>query len=236
MAFAGRAYLAFALIAPFVFAAAATRNVALTWKVGGVMTRLFLRLAGLTLHVRGRDNIPPGPVVIAPNHTSYLDALVLVSVLAPRDYGFIAKREFLANPLMRLLLQGFGCVFVERFDVEKSAEHADELVQAAKHGRSLAIFPEGTVQRRPGLLPFRTGAFQVAVQAGVPVVPVALRGVRSVLRDGTWFARRHPMAAIFGAPIFPEGDDWNAAVRLRGRVRAEILKACGEPDLETEPV
>ena len=88
--------------------------------------------------------------------------------------------------MMRLLLRGFGCLFVERFDVQRSAEHADELVDAAKRGRSLAIFPEGTLQRRPGLMPFRTGAFQVAVQAGVPVVPVALRGVRSVLRDGTW--------------------------------------------------
>jgi acyl carrier protein len=232
MAFAARAYLAFAVIAPFVFAAAATRKVTFAWTVGGVMTRLFLRMSGLTVLVRGRENIPPGPVVLAPNHTSYLDALVLISVLAPRDYAFIAKREFLSNPVMRLLLRGFGCLFVERFDVQRSAEHADELVDAAKRGRSLAIFPEGTLQRRPGLMPFRTGAFQVAVQAGVPVLPVALRGVRSVLRDGTWYARRHPMAVTFGAPIAPEGDDWNAAVRLRDRVRAEVLKHCGEPDTE----
>jgi 1-acyl-sn-glycerol-3-phosphate acyltransferase len=233
MAFAARAYLAFALIAPFVFAAAATRNVSLAWKVGGAMLRLFRRLAGLTVLVRGQENIPPEPVVLAANHTSYLDALVLVSVLAPRPYAFIAKREFLANPVMRLLLSGFGCVFVERFEVQKSAEHADELVDAAKRGRSLAIFPEGTLQRRPGLMPFRTGAFQVAAQAGVPVVPVALRGVRSVLRDGTWYARRHPMAVTFGVPIAPDGDDWNAAVRLRDLVRAEVLKHCGEPDTET---
>jgi 1-acyl-sn-glycerol-3-phosphate acyltransferase len=82
-------------------------------------------------------------------------------------------------------------------------------------------------------MPFRGGAFQVAAQAGVPVVPVALRGVRSVLRDGTWYARRHPMAVTIGAPIAPEGSDWNAAVRLRDRVRAEVLKHCGEPDLES---
>ena len=74
---------------------------------------------------------------------------------------------------------------------------------AAKHGESLAIFPEGTLLRRPGLLPFRTGAFQVAAQAGIPVVPMALRGVRSVLRDGTWFPRRYPIAVTIGAPIAP---------------------------------
>jgi len=233
MLFALRAYLAFLVTATPIFAAAATRNVQFTWKVGGIMTRLFLRLAGLPMLVRGLENIPPGPVVLAPNHTSYLDALVLVSILGPRNFGFIAKREFLGNPLMRLLLTGFGCVFVERFDVQKSAEHADELVEAARGGRSLAIFPEGTLQRRAGLLPFRTGAFQVAAQAGIPVVPVALRGVRSVLRDGTWYARRHPTAVTIGAPIAPEGSDWNAAVRLRDRVRAEVLRHCGEPDTET---
>jgi 1-acyl-sn-glycerol-3-phosphate acyltransferase len=134
---------------------------------------------------------------------------------------------------MRLLLTGFGCVFVERFDVQQAAGHADELAAAAKQGRSLAIFPEGTLLRRPGLLPFRTGAFQVAAQAGIPVVPIALRGVRSVLRDGTWFARRYPIAVTVGAPIAPEGDDWNAAVRLRDQVRAEVLKHCGEPDLSS---
>jgi 1-acyl-sn-glycerol-3-phosphate acyltransferase len=229
--FALRAYIVFLLTTPWIFAAAATGNVGLTWKVGGAMTRAFRRFAGLPVLVRGRENIPPGPVVLAANHTSYFDALVLVSILGPRQFAFIAKREFLGNPLMRLLLTGFGCVFVERFDVQAAAGHADELAESAKRGTSLAIFPEGTLMRRPGLLPFRTGAFQVAAQAGIPVVPVALRGVRSVLRDGTWYARRHPMAVTFGAPIEPDGSDWSAAVRLRDRVRTEVLRSCGEPDL-----
>jgi 1-acyl-sn-glycerol-3-phosphate acyltransferase len=80
-------------------------------------------------------------------------------------------------------------------------------------------------------MPFRTGAFQVAVQAGVPVVPVALRGARSVLRDGRWYPRRAPISVTFAAPVAPDGEDWAAAVRLRDRVRAEILRHCGEPDL-----
>ena len=60
-------------------------------------------------------------------------------------------------------------------------------------------------------------------------MPIALRGVRSVLRDGTWFPRRYPIAVTIGAPIAPDGNDWNAAVRLRTGAR-EVLKYCGEAD------
>jgi 1-acyl-sn-glycerol-3-phosphate acyltransferase len=133
---------------------------------------------------------------------------------------------------MRTLLKGFGTQFVERFDVAKSAEHAGELAEAARRGRSLIVFPEGTFRRATGLRAFRTGGFQAAVQAKVPVVPVALRGVRNVLRDGTWVLRRAPIAVTIAAPIAPEGEDWQAAVRLRDRVRAEILRHCGEHDSE----
>ncbi|MGQ0656134.1 MAG: AMP-binding protein [Betaproteobacteria bacterium] len=230
--FALRGYVAFALLFPFAFAAAAFGSVRTSWRVGGAVARAFLRLSGIPVVARGLEHLPAGPAVITPNHTSYLDALVLLSVIPWRGHAFVAKSEFVANPLMHILLRGFGTVFVERFDVQKSAEHADELVDAARKGASLILFPEGTLHRHTGLLPFRSGAFQVAAKAGLPVVPVALRGVRSVLRDGTWFLRRAPVAVTFAPPIAPEGDDWNAAMKLRDQVRAEILKHCGEPDLD----
>ena len=91
---------------------------------------------------------------------------------------------------MKRLLSGFGTRFIERFDLAKSTEHAGELAEAARAGASLIVFPEGTLKRNTGLMDFRTGAFQAAAQAGIPVVPVALRGIRSVLRDGTWYLRR----------------------------------------------
>ena len=229
--YALRVYLAFGLLFPFALLAAAIGRPAFGWRVGNAVCRLFLRAAGIPLVLRGADRIPAGPVVVAVNHTSYLDAVVLVALLGPRVYSFVAKREFEKNPLMRLLLKGFATIFVERFDVQKSAEHADVLVEAVRSGASLAVFPEGTLTRNTGLMAFRAGAFQVAGQAGVPVVPVALRGVRSVLRDGTWYARRAPVAVTVCAPIAPEGADWAAAVRLRDRVRAQILQYCGEPDL-----
>ena len=229
--FALRAYLVLGVLFPFALLAALIFPQKICWNVGRTVARLFLFLSGIPVVTQGT---PPDrtPVVLVVNHTSYLDALVLLALLSHRGYAFVAKREFQKNPLMRSLLSGFGTRFVERFDVAKSAEHASELAEAAKQGASLIVFPEGTLKRATGLMPFRTGAFQAAAQAGIPAVPVALRGIRSVLRDGTWYLRRSPIAVTFGAPITPEGSDWAAAVKLRDAVRAEILKHCGEPDLD----
>jgi acyl carrier protein len=205
-----------------------------TWNLARKCLRLFFRVCRIPLAVRGLENLPPsGPFVVAANHTSYLDGAVLIAALPWRNYAFVAKRELADNFISRTLVKGLGAVFVERFDVQRSAEHADELVAAAKNGVSLIIFPEGTLRRQTGLMPFRAGAFQVAAQAGIPVVPVSLRGVRSVLRDETWYPRRAPIGVAFGAPIHPDGTDWNATLRLRDRARAQILKHCGERDLAT---
>jgi 1-acyl-sn-glycerol-3-phosphate acyltransferase len=231
LVFAVRACFVLALLAPMVILFAALAPGAPAWRFTGACARLFFRLLSIPLAVRGLENLPAGPCVIAANHTSYLDGAVLVAALAPRPFAFVAKRELKENLVTRVFLKGIGAEFVERFDVQKSVEHADELAAAAQRGVSLIVFPEGTFQRRSGLMPFRAGAFQAAAQAGVPVVPVALRGVRSVLRDGTWYPRRGAVAANFAPPLHAQGSDWNAVVGLRDQVRAEILKRCGEPDI-----
>jgi 1-acyl-sn-glycerol-3-phosphate acyltransferase len=76
------------------------------------------------------------------------------------------------------------------------------------------------------------GAFVVAVQAGVPVVPVAIRGTRSMLRPGHAFARRGAIHITIGNPVHPRGTDWAVAVELQRAARAAVLRRCGEPDLE----
>jgi 1-acyl-sn-glycerol-3-phosphate acyltransferase len=230
--FAAYAWLLFGALFIVVLAAAAISPGKRTWQIAQRCARLFFRLCRIPLAARGQENLPPsGAVVIASNHTSYLDGAVLLAILPWRNNAFVAKRELREGFITRTFVTGLGAQFVERFDVQKSAEHADELAQAAKRGVSLIVFPEGTLVRRTGLMPFRAGAFLSAAQAGIPVVPVALRGVRSVLRDGTWYPRRAPISVTVGAPVAPDGSDWNAAVRLRDQVRKQILKHCGEPDL-----
>ena len=235
LAFAARGYLVFPPLMFIAFLGSATGSPRIAWTVGHYCARAFLWLLGAPVIVRGLERLPTGanagPVVVTPNHASYVDGLVLMAVLKYRNYAYVAKSEFLGNFIMRTFLGGLGSIFVERFDVQKSAEHADQLAAAARRGVSLILFPEGTFRHRAGLLPFRTGAFQVAAQAGIPAVPVGLRGTRYLLREGTWYFRRAAVTVTFGEPVMPDGNDWAAAVRLRDRIRAEILKTSGEPDL-----
>jgi 1-acyl-sn-glycerol-3-phosphate acyltransferase len=197
-----------------------------------LLARAFVALSGVPVRVAGAENLPSaGPIVVVANHSSYLDGLVLLTVL-PERCDFVAKRELAQQLATRFLLSRIGTHFVERFEVEQSVETARALAALARQGASFAFFPEGTFAREPGLRPFHMGAFVAAAAGGAPVVPVALRGTRSLLRAGQWLPRRGVVQIVVGTPIVPEDSDWAAAARLRDRSRAAILAACGEPDLE----
>ncbi len=200
------------------------------WRFSGAMARLFLACARFRLAVRGLENLPlERPCIVAANHSSYADSLLLLAALR-RPFSFVAKGELVSSFIARIFLRRLGVEFVERFDLQRGARDAARLAQAAQAGRSMIFYPEGTFVREAGLLPFRMGAFAVAAQAVVPVVPVVIRGARSMMRDGSWFPRHVPISITVGKSIAPEGSDWAAAVKLRDVVRAEILRGCGEPD------
>jgi 1-acyl-sn-glycerol-3-phosphate acyltransferase len=94
-------------------------------------------------------------------------------------------------------------------------------------------FPEGTFRRESGLGPFRLGAFAAAVTAGVPVLPVAIRGTRAVLRDGQRWPTHAPVVVTIGPPLLPPAtaaDAFAATLALRDLARRHILAHCGEPD------
>lgn len=205
----------------------------LRWKAARTCARAFLGLAGVPVTVRGLERLPAGPAVLVSNHASYLDGIV-VPVAVPEPVAVVVKRELERKALTRVLLRGLGAIFVERFDATASASDARQVPDALTAGRAVLVFPEGTCLRLPGLLPFRMGAFQAAVEAGVPVVPVTLRGTRYVLRPDTWFPRPGRVEVVIGQPIAPEGEGFAAAVALRDAARRQILAACGEPDLAGE--
>jgi 1-acyl-sn-glycerol-3-phosphate acyltransferase len=212
------------------------------WAVTRNIVRIVARCAAMPIQVRGLENLPSKdiPCVLISNHASYLDGLILVGVLH-RCYSFVAKAELQKNFLLRFLLQRIGTEFVERFDHRQGRENTRWLIDRGRTGRSLIFFAEGTFMRMPGLLPFRLGAFETAVKGNLPVVPLTIRGTRSIMRGDSWFPRRGGVSVQIGPPILPgdvlaeaAGDRWKAILLLREQTRKWIVRHCGEPDLEYE--
>ena len=200
------------------------------WALLRPLARLALRLMGTPLAVTGLENLPAAGAILVANHASYLDSLVLVAAL-PGETAFVAKTELAAQVFAGRFLPRIGALFVERAEPERGTQDTQIILAAARAGRRLLFFPEGTLSRMPGLMAFRLGAFVAAVEAGLPVVPVTLRGTRSILRGDQWFPRRGAISLHVGRPIPPDGEGFAAALRLRDGARAAILARCGEPDL-----
>ncbi len=202
--------------------------------------RLLARLTLPPLQVQGQEQLPRGPCLLVANHASYLDGYALIAAL-PEHFGFVAKRELAESALLRVPLQRIGTEFVERFDKQKGVEDARYLGQRAAGGRSLLFFPEGTFTRIPGLRPFHMGAFVAASEADLPLVPIAIRGTRSILRGNDKFLHRGAIRIQIGPAVSRRElekadvtDSWTGALKLRDYSRNHILRFCGEPDLGQE--
>jgi 1-acyl-sn-glycerol-3-phosphate acyltransferase len=166
------------------------------------------------------------------NHTSYLDGIMLCAVLPLRyPHVFAAKREFAGHWFPRWFLNGIGAAYVERSDPRLGVAGIAQFLRALRQGESPVFFPEGTFDRRSGLKPFHTGAFALAARADVPVVPIAIRGARTVYRDQAWLPRHGSVTLTFSAAVHPAGDQWGDIVKLRDEAREAIQRHCGEPDI-----
>jgi 1-acyl-sn-glycerol-3-phosphate acyltransferase len=225
------AWMLFVLIAPWVWLGVMlVPRSEMRWAFvrGGV--RLLRRLACVRLAVSGREHIPPPgqSFVLASNHQSYLDAMAVLEAV-DRPIAFVAKRELAANSLVRLLLTRLGTLFVERFDMHRSAAEAPVFAATLERGMILGFFPEGTFREQPGLLPFRMGAFLAAAEGEVPLLPIALRGTRELMPGSTFFPRPGRATVIIGSPLGAMGNTWEAAVRLRDQAREFILANAGDP-------
>ncbi len=200
------------------------------WSILRWLARGTLAAMGIPLVTKGIEGIPRGEAILAFNHSSYMDALVLAAVL-PGEPAIVAKRELSTQRVAGPLLRRLGIPFVERYDVSGSLADAEGLIDLARRGRLLVFFPEGTFTRRAGLSGFYMGAFKVAAEARLPVLPGVIRGTRSVLRGDQWFPRRASVSVEIGKPIRPSGTDFASLLQLRDDVRKSVLLRCGEPDL-----
>ena len=212
------------------------------WGIMRFATHLFARATGTPVSIKGREHLPPPdqPCVYIANHASYLDGPLLILVLS-RQFSFVAKEELIGRFISGLFLRRIQSEFIERFDIQQSIKDAKRLVSVAQAGQSLMFFPEGTFTRVPGLMQFHMGAFTIAAKAKVPIIPITIRGIRSIFRSDSWLPHHGALTVIIGPPINPaditvsdKSDVWNLALILRDNARKQILRNCNEPDLAKE--
>jgi 1-acyl-sn-glycerol-3-phosphate acyltransferase len=197
--------------------------------------RGIFRSTGTAIIVNGLDRLPDTACIAVANHASYVDGVLMQAIL-PERFGFVVKKEILAVPVASFLLRRLGTEFVDRFNARGGAADAARLVRNSRAGHALAAFPEGTFHAEMGLRRFRMGVFYAAVRTGLPVVPVAIRGARTMLPAGRWLPHRTILEVWIGEPVWPSGRNREAAYALCDRVRAEIIRYCGEECAADRPL
>jgi fatty-acyl-CoA synthase len=215
---------------PLALLLPAGRPVRLLSRLG---SRVLLWLLGCRTRRTRTEGVTslPRPLIVACNHSSYVDIPALLATL-PFDFRFVAKREVLRWPFIGTLARRGQHLAVEREETTQSVNDAATVSQAVAEGVPIVFFPEGTFTATVGVRPFRLGAFKAAADAHCPVLPVALHGVRAILRSGQRIPRPRPIRLWIG-PLAPAPDDgtFRDLVAFRDRIAATITAECGEPPL-----
>lgn len=195
--------------------------------IGRAIAKSTCRALGISVKIEGDLPDAARPSVIAANHSSFIDGLML-NVFLDQPVTFVASTDMEHQILLGRIMKAYGCVFVDRGRADRGANSVEKLIDTIHLGKQLLIFPEGSISERPGLRVFRLGAFEAAAASHCPVVPVGIRGTRDILRPGSFRPHRGQARVLIGLPVMPAGQDFVDRVALRDQVRDAIARLSGE--------
>jgi 1-acyl-sn-glycerol-3-phosphate acyltransferase len=189
-------------------------------------SRVILSVPGVKVEVKMHAPLQPGrPYVFMPNHASMVD-IWAVFVAIPATFRFIAKKQLSRIPLFGWAMAAGRFIFIDRQNAASARRTVQEAARRIRSGQSVVIFPEGTRTRDGHLLPFKKGGFHLAMDSGVDIVPVAIKGSRVIMPRGAALIRSGTVTVEVGEPIptagLTNGDRDALIAKVRGRV-AEML-------------
>lgn len=190
------------LSATIVVAALLGRKGDIYERVGRAWCRRILAAAGARVRLEGVENVQPGrPHLVISNHASWFDVWALGAYM-PTRYSFVAKKELSRIPLFGAAWLAAGHISIDRGDTQSAIRSLREAgAKVRRENATVVIFPEGTRSATGELLPFKKGAFMLAIETGVEVVPAAVIGGRGILPKGGWRVRSGTIIIRFGSPI-----------------------------------
>jgi putative phosphoserine phosphatase/1-acylglycerol-3-phosphate O-acyltransferase len=196
--------------------------------VATVAPEVALALAGVEMRVQGEEHLwSDRPAVFVFNHQSSFD-VVAISRLLRRDFTAVAKAELAHDPRFAPLAALVGVAYVHRGDPAQAREALAPVVDKLRSGISLAIAPEGTRSATPTLGPFKSGAFHIAVEAQVPVVPVVIRNAGEIMWRASLVARPGTCDVAVLPPVPTGGLGPDDVHLLRDRVRGQFLETLAD--------
>lgn len=178
----------------------------------------------------GRENVPArGPVIIASNHLSFADSIV-ITLVAPRSVSFLAKASYFTGSGMRgrlskAFFSGVGAIPVERESAAAAQDALDAGLSVLESGDAFSIYPEGTRSLDGRLYRGRTGVAWLALTSGAPVVPVALTGTENLQPVGSSVPRLAKVTVQFGEPLDLSAHGSATSGRARRAATDEIMAA-----------
>ena len=178
-------FILIAVLAPFmILLTMITGNENIMYAPVRLFVRIGLALVGVRVVVRGLGLTDPNQTYIfTPNHQSFIEVPLLVTYLK-HNFAYLAKKELFKYPIWRQGIKLIGVVPIDRSNTQAAVESARLATANIRHGKSYVIYPEGTRSRDGRLLRFKKGAFMMAVDAGVPVVPVSISGSTKIMPKG----------------------------------------------------
>lgn len=201
-----------------------------TWRGCRWVLRLATNLAGLPVRRSGAP-IPATGAILISNHSSNLDWLVLTLALE-HSFLFTAKASVFSLPLLGPIARRLGHIEVQRREFSGQQQGYKDALEAAQRGWLVHFFPEATFTPASGLRPFRLGAFQLAAEIGLPIIPVAICGTRQALRDGQKLLGRADIEVRVLPAIAAPKRDMNEIAHTRDLLRKLLAHTVGEPMLD----
>jgi 1-acyl-sn-glycerol-3-phosphate acyltransferase len=190
------------------------------------VVRLGNLVVGVRVHLEGLENIPPGPCLFIANHVSYVDALAFIPAI-PRRVTVLIKKELFRIPILGFGMRRAKFVPVDRGKRATAYSSIEASVAALKQGLSIAVFAEGTRSPDGRLRPFKRGAFNMAIEAEAPIIPVSISGTLPLMKKGSWIVRPGEVNVRFGPPVDASAYSIDRRADLQERV--EALVAAGLP-------
>jgi 1-acyl-sn-glycerol-3-phosphate acyltransferase len=185
-----------------------------------------VRLAGVKIEIQGMENLQSGrSYIYMSNHVSNLDPPILVPSV-PGRCSVLVKKEVFRVPIFGTAMRVADLVPVDRSNREAAIESVHAAAEVLRHGLNMVIYPEGTRSTDGRLLPFKKGPFHLAIEAGVPVVPVTILGTAELWPKGTLAMKSGRATLIFHPPIDPA--DFADRDQLMAAVREQIASALPE--------